>query len=205
MRRNTLVKSGATVATAAALALGGTALANADQSATPTPSQSPAATPTPGQPGAKDAAKDHAADRAAHDAQLLSGTTAVKVTQAVTAKEPTAKLERVGADPAGGYTARMVRTDGTHIVLHIDASFTVTSDETAPPARPAAHTARTVPRGPDNRVSRLGRPRAPSRANPRSRANPARRRRLLRGRRATDRGRAPPGTSGAGKRPHLGG
>jgi len=193
MQRNTLVKSGATVATAATLALAGTALANADQSPTPTPSQSPAATPTPGQPGAKDAGKDHAADRAAHDARLLSGTTALEVIRAATAKEPTAKLERVGAEPAGGYTARMVRTDGTHIVLHIDPSFTVTSAETAPPpAHPAPHTARAAPKGPDNRVSRLGRfprPREPSRANPRSRSNRARRRRLHPVRRAANRRR----------------
>jgi len=131
MQKHTLIKVGGTVAAAAAVALGGTALANADQTPTPTPPSGSTATKTPGQPGAKDG--DHAADRAAHQAQLLSGTTAVKVTQAATAKEPTAKLERVGADPTGGYTARMVRTNGTPIVLHIDAKFTVTSDETAPP------------------------------------------------------------------------
>ncbi len=168
MQRNTLVKSGATVAAAAALALGGTALANADQSPTPPPSQSPAATPTPGQPGAKDTARNHAANRAAHEAQLLSGTTAVKVTQAATAKEPTAKLEHVGADPAGGYTARMVRTDGTPIVLRIDASFTVTSDETAPPRPPGGPHGKGRPQGP----GQPGQP-APQGATPGQPAQPA--------------------------------
>ena len=142
MKRDTIFKTGSVVAVVAGLTLGGAAFANADQTATP--SATPTATATgkpgpgaahvPGQPRTRDA--DHAKDRAAHEAQLLSGATAVKVTQAATAKEPTAKLERVAADPAGGYTAHLLRTDGTHIVVHLDASFAVASDEAAPQRGP---------------------------------------------------------------------
>ncbi len=160
MQKLTLVKSGGTMAAAAALALGGTALANADQTPTPTSPPGSIATPTPGRPATTGG--DHAADRAAHEALLLSGVTAVKVTQAATAKEPTAKLEHVGTGPAGGYSARMVRTDGTPIVLHIDANFSVTSDETAPTRAPGGPHGKGHPQAP----SQLGQPgkatRAPS-------------------------------------------
>jgi len=137
MQKMTVLKTSGAVAAAAGLALGGATLAHANQTPSPTPSAGSPTTQTPGQQGAKGAVPGTA--RPGHDAQLLSGATAVKVTQAATDKEPTAKLEHVGSDPAGGYTARMVRTDGTHIVLHIDAGFAVTSDQTAPTPPPGRH------------------------------------------------------------------
>lgn len=134
MKKNTVITAGAAAAAAAGLALGGAALARADQGSTT--AATPTASPTsPGLGTTPDRDGDKAGREAARMARLLSGDTAVKVTQAATAKEPTAKLEFVGSDPAGGYVARMVRTDGTHLVLKIDASFAVTSDQVAP-ARP---------------------------------------------------------------------
>lgn len=143
MKRNTIITSGAAVVAAAGLAFGGAALANADTKPSPTASPSPAAK-TPGPPGAPGAPGAHGLEHArkAHakkEARLLSGATAVKATQAATTKEPTAKLEHVASDPKGGYVARMVRTDGTRIVLHLDANFTVTSDEVAPQHAPGKH------------------------------------------------------------------
>lgn len=144
MHKNTVITAGAAAAVAAGLALGGSALARADQgsttaaTATATPTASPTSSGKATTPGGVGRGGDKAgreAARMARMARLLSGDTAVKVTQAATAKEPTAKLEFVGSDPAGGYVARMVRTDGTHLVLKIDAAFAVTSDQVAP-ARP---------------------------------------------------------------------
>jgi len=133
MQRNTIITAGAAAVAAAGLAFGGAALANANQQSSPTATPSATTTTTPGPPGPGAHGRERAA--AAHAeklARLLSGATAVKVTQAATNKEPTAKLEHVASDPKGGYVARMVRTDGTRIVLHIDANFAVTSDEVAP-------------------------------------------------------------------------
>ena len=61
------------------------------------------------------------------DETLLTGDTAAKVTAAAKAKEPTATIERVETDSDGVYEAHMVRTDGTHITVQVDASFTVTA------------------------------------------------------------------------------
>jgi hypothetical protein len=61
------------------------------------------------------------------DEKLLTGDTAAKVTAAAKAKEPTATIERVETDSDGVYEAHMVRTDGTHITVQVDASFTVTN------------------------------------------------------------------------------
>ena len=59
--------------------------------------------------------------------ELLTGDTAAKVTAAAEAKEPGATIERVETDSDGVYEAHMVRADGTHIVVQIDASFAVTN------------------------------------------------------------------------------
>ncbi len=144
MKRNTIITSGVAVVAAAGLAFGGAALANADTKPSPTATPSPAATKTPGPPAAPGAPGAHGLEHArqAHakkEARLLSGATAVKATQAATTKEPTARLEHVASDLKGGYVARMVRTDGTRIVLHMDANFTVTSDEVAPQHAPGHH------------------------------------------------------------------
>jgi hypothetical protein len=61
------------------------------------------------------------------DEQLLTGTTAQKVTAAAKAKEPSATIQRVETDSDGVYEAHMVRSDGTHVTVQVDASFTVTA------------------------------------------------------------------------------
>ena len=61
------------------------------------------------------------------DEKLLTGDTAAKVTAAAKAKEPTATIERVETDSDGVYEAHMVRADGTHITVQVDASFAVTA------------------------------------------------------------------------------
>jgi hypothetical protein len=59
----------------------------------------------------------------------LSGDTAVKVVQAAVSKEPTAILMGVGKGSDGTYRAMMERADGTHVLLTIDASFSVTGEQ----------------------------------------------------------------------------
>ncbi len=61
------------------------------------------------------------------DEKLLTGDVAAKVTAAAKAKEPTATIERVETDSDGVYEAHMVRADGTHIIVQVDKSFTVTN------------------------------------------------------------------------------
>ena len=61
------------------------------------------------------------------DEKLLTGDTAAKVTAAAKAKEPTATIERVETDSDGVYEAHMVRADGTHVTVQVDASFAVTA------------------------------------------------------------------------------
>lgn len=141
MKKQHIITGAAALATAAALGLGGAALAQAGQAA-PTgihADASPTAAPGSGDsqgsgngdrkrgPGQlKERLKDFAAEHG------LTGETAVKVTQAAVAKEPTAYLLRVGKAEDGTYRARMMRPDGTVIVVKIDATFTVTSVENAP-------------------------------------------------------------------------
>lgn len=73
------------------------------------------------------------------DEQLLTGDTAAKVTAAAKAKEPDATIERVETDSEGVYEAHMVRADGTHIVVQVDASFAVTNVQEMGPGGPGGH------------------------------------------------------------------
>ena len=155
MKKQNLITAAAAVATAAALGLGGAALAQAGQSA-PAGVQadaSPTANPgnsngngngnangngngnrmrPPGQP--KEKLKEFVTEHG------ITGETAVKVTQAAVTKEPTAYLLRVGKAEDGTYRARMMRPDGTMIVVKIDANFAVTSVDNAPDkVRPGPH------------------------------------------------------------------
>ncbi len=145
MRKQSVVTAVAAVATAAALGLGGAALAqastpagasvSADGGSTASPSTPTAADqdqrrgPGPGRPGLKDRVMDHG----------LTGETAVKVTQAAVAKEPTAYLLRVGKAEDGTFRAHMMRPDGTRIILTIDGSFAVTGVQDAPLKAPGAN------------------------------------------------------------------
>jgi hypothetical protein len=67
------------------------------------------------------------------DEHLLTGDTAAKVTAAAKAKEPNATVERVETDSDGVHEAHMVRADGTHIIVQVDAAFAVTNVEVGAP------------------------------------------------------------------------
>ena len=124
MKNKTIALAGAGIVAASALALGGAALASADETGSPATSTSG----TYGQLGEgpgngnTDPSKPMRSDE-----KLLTGDTAAKVTAAAKAKEPTATIERVETDSDGVYEAHMVRTDGTHITVQVDASFAVTA------------------------------------------------------------------------------
>jgi hypothetical protein len=130
MRYKTIALAGAGIVAASALALGGAALASADE----TGSTGTATSGAYGQVGERaggmgmngngntDPSKPMRSDE-----KLLTGDTAAKVTAAAKAKEPTATIERVETDSDGVYEAHMVRADGTHITVQVDASFTVTA------------------------------------------------------------------------------
>ncbi|WP_200958633.1 hypothetical protein [Terrabacter sp. Root181] len=126
MRNKTIALAGAGIVAASALALGGAALASADE----TGSTATSTSGTHGQlregtgngNGNTDPSKPMRSDE-----KLLTGDTAAKVTAAAKAKEPTATIERVETDSDGVYEAHMVRTDGTHITVQVDASFAVTA------------------------------------------------------------------------------
>jgi hypothetical protein len=73
------------------------------------------------------------------DEELLTGDTLAKVTAAVQAKEPDATIERVETDSEGVYEAHMVRADGTHITVQVDASFAVTAVQEGGPNGRGGH------------------------------------------------------------------
>ena len=140
MRNRTIALAGAGIVAASALTLGGVALASADETgATGTATsyvqlgEGPRANgntngDTNGNP---DPSKPMRSDEA-----LLTGDVAAKVTAAAKAKEPTATIERVETDSDGVYEAHMVRTDGTHITVQVDASFAVTAVQEGGPGGP---------------------------------------------------------------------
>lgn len=129
MKRNTLLIAGGAIVAASALGVGGAALANAGG----TTSTAIDARGGYGAPGYGGSGYD-TGDRGPRgggigQGQGLSGETAVKVVQAAVAKEPTAVLLRAGKADDGTYRVSMRREDGTHIVLTLDANFTVTGTE----------------------------------------------------------------------------
>lgn len=127
MNKNTLVTTGAAIAAAGGLALGGAALANADQTPTPTTSApSSGSTGLAGQPSSGPAKGNGNTDPS------KPMRSAAKVTAAVKAKEPNATIQRVETDSDGVYEAHMVRSDGTHIIVQVDASFAVTNVQQGP-------------------------------------------------------------------------
>jgi hypothetical protein len=71
--------------------------------------------------------------------KLLTGTTADKARAAALAAVPGATIERVENDAEGAvYEAHMVKSDGTHVTVKMDANFKVTGIETGPTGSPAA-------------------------------------------------------------------
>ncbi|MEZ5118080.1 MAG: hypothetical protein R2737_17610 [Candidatus Nanopelagicales bacterium] len=113
---------------AAALAVGGLGIANADDTVTPNASSSGSAgesgtpgwaadgqdgTGRPGGPGMGE--------------EALTGETADKVTAAAQAELPNATIERVETDSDGVYEAHAIKADGTHVIVQIDENFQVTA------------------------------------------------------------------------------
>ena len=71
--------------------------------------------------------------------KLLTGTTADKAKAAALAAVPGGTIERVENDAEGAvYEAHVVKSDGTHVTVKMDANFKVTGIETGPAGRPAA-------------------------------------------------------------------
>lgn len=134
MKTKTLVISGAALASAAAIGVAGAGLASAGS--TPTP-QYGYGGPGYGAPGfGEDGGRGHGRGGPGERlGQGLSGETAVRAVQAAVAKEPTATVVRLGKADDGTYRVAMRRTDGTAVVLTLDANFTVTgTTERAPRA-----------------------------------------------------------------------
>jgi len=131
MKNKTIALAGAGIVAASALALGGAALASADETGTTATATTGAyglsGEGANGGPGAQGNGNTDPSKPMRSDEQLLTGDTAAKVTAAAKAKEPTATIERVETDSDGVYEAHMVRADGTHITVQVDASFTGTA------------------------------------------------------------------------------
>ena len=96
-----------------------------DQSSTTAPSQQrPATNPAKG---------GHVGSNGVTE-ELLTGDTAEKAKAAALAAVPDGTIERVENDAEGAvYEAHMVKADGTHVTVKMDADFTVTGIETGGP------------------------------------------------------------------------
>jgi len=130
MKHKTIALAGAGIVAASALALGGAALASADETGSTGTATSGAygqVGERAGGPGMNGNGNTDPSKPMRSDEKLLTGDTAAKVTAAAKAKEPTATIERVETDSDGVYEAHMVRADGTHITVQVDASFAVTA------------------------------------------------------------------------------
>ena len=123
----------------AALGLGALALlgAVAVGGATIASAASPSPTPTAGTPAAQGGTFDptkggHVGANGVVE-KLLTGTTADKARAAALAAVPGATIERVENDAEGAvYEAHMVKSDGSHVTVKMDASFKVTAIESGP-------------------------------------------------------------------------
>jgi hypothetical protein len=120
--------NGAAVAVGALGLLGGAVIAGASIASAASPSPSP---------GTSQAAFDptkggHVGANGVVE-KLLTGTTADKARAAALAAVPGATVERVENDAEGAvYEAHMVKSDGTHVTVKMDANFKVTGIESGP-------------------------------------------------------------------------
>ena len=64
------------------------------------------------------------------DEELLSGTTADKVTAAAMEEYPGATIQRVETDSDGVYEAHLVTTDGDQVIVQVGEDFAVTGTQT---------------------------------------------------------------------------
>jgi len=117
--------------------LGGALIAGAAIANAATPSPSPGAN-QPGSASFDPTKGGHVGTNGVVE-KLLTGTTADKAKAAALAAVPGATIERVENDAEGAvYEAHMVKSDGTHVTVKMDANFKVTGIETGPAGRPAA-------------------------------------------------------------------
>jgi len=117
--------------------LGGALIAGAAIASAATPSPSPSAN----QPGSANFDPTKGGHVGANGVveKLLTGTTADKAKAAALAAVPGATIERAENDAEGAvYEAHMVKADGTHVTVKMDANFKVTGIETGPAGRRAA-------------------------------------------------------------------
>jgi hypothetical protein len=63
------------------------------------------------------------------DEELLTGDTATKVADAVTAEYPDATIERVETDSEGVYEAHIVTADGEHLTVQVGEDFAITGTD----------------------------------------------------------------------------
>ena len=109
--------------------IGAAVIANA---ASPTPS--PAGSAAAGQAAFDPTKGGHVGANGVVE-KLLTGTTADKAKAAALAAVPGATIERVENDAEGAvYEAHMVKADGTHVTVKMDANFKVTGIENGPGA-----------------------------------------------------------------------
>ena len=111
-----------------AVAIGGATIASA---------ASPSPTPTAGAPanqgGSFDPTKGGHVGANGVVEKLLTGTSADKARAAALAAVSGATIERVETDAEGAvYEAHMVKSDGSHVTVKMDASFKVTAIESGP-------------------------------------------------------------------------
>ena len=101
----------------------------ADSTPSATTSSTAAAADAPAAGGTVDESKNVRSDE-----HLLTGTDATSATAAALAKYPGATIQRVETDSAGVYEAHLVTAAGERLIVQMDATFTVTGNETGGPA-----------------------------------------------------------------------
>jgi hypothetical protein len=114
--------------------VGSTASAQTSDSSSEATTTAPApdaAAPDAGRPARDPSQGGHQANGVTEE--LLTGDTASQVTAAAQAAVPDGTIERVETDAEGdAYEAHMVKADGSHVTVKLDASFNVTTIEDGP-------------------------------------------------------------------------
>ncbi|MGB0098035.1 MAG: hypothetical protein WBP81_36545 [Solirubrobacteraceae bacterium] len=123
-----------TLAVIAGAALGGSAIASAASSGTSTTNTTAPSNPPQGQYGPP---ARHDPSLGGHQAngkreKLLTGETAAKVRAAAKAKVPGGTIERVetDADTGSPSEAHIKKSDGSQVIVYVDANFNVTGTGT---------------------------------------------------------------------------
>jgi uncharacterized membrane protein YkoI len=114
---------------AGGIVIAGTVSANA-ATGSPSPSASSTSGTAPSTPSGQAGQAGPSGGQAQKPAETaLTGDTAAKVTAAALAKYPGATVDRVETDSEGVYEAHITTTDGKHVIVAVDKSFTVTGTQ----------------------------------------------------------------------------